>query len=300
MAPSEISWAINSISESQTIWEPHWGCAVLAGQALLDEELVEADARPHVQAVVDSIIKDHPTGGTARHIPEESGTREDVLNILGQDTGAVYQLGHDAIYSAYILSTLAAHPGLERGQVWASAARLLDVIRKSGPGWITINGKNIVLRVPTTSGSGGKGVTLNKADDILKCFTGFNRSARMEKGDQQLGHLLTHVHAIYKLHRLGFTDLAEAASHSFWARVEILNHANMLEDEILPFEPLSFNPKEAVFWKLAMEKWTGGHGHLLKYAYSFLALRRESSLPESETSKAFCRILCSLQKTKRT
>ena len=134
MLSPEVSWAINSIAGFRTIWDPHWGCAVLAGRALLDEKLVESEARPYIQGVIDSIINSHPIGSPLQRISDGSRTKSDVLSILTQGDPKVSQLGHDVIYSAYILSAVAADPQLESGPLWASVVRLLNMIKKSGPG----------------------------------------------------------------------------------------------------------------------------------------------------------------------
>jgi hypothetical protein len=228
MLSPEASWAINSISGFRTIWDPHWGCAVLAGRALLEEQLVEPEARPYVQGVIDSIINSHPIGRPSQRISDGPRTKSDVLSILTQDDPKVSQLGHDAIYSAYIFSAMATDPQLESGPMWASAVRLLNMIKNSGPGWITINGKNTVLPVPIVPNA--RKLRLITQDDVMSYFSDFNRSERMERGDQQLGHLLTHGHSIYRLYQLGYRDLADAASLNFSARIETLNHANQLEN----------------------------------------------------------------------
>ncbi|WP_409175450.1 hypothetical protein [Brevibacillus fortis] len=67
----------------------------------------------------------------------------------------------------------------------------------SGPGFVTVNGENIVIDpgdIPNT------GVRLQLTPEtVLDLLHDFQRPLQMEKDDMQLGHILTHGHAIVEM-----------------------------------------------------------------------------------------------------
>ena len=293
MTAPQTTWAIDSIAGFQSIWNPHAGCAVLAGQALLEEQLIAPEARPYVQSLVDAIMRDNPLLHSASSGSTTFASREDFLTVLAQDAPAICELGHDWIFSSYVLAATSTHPDLDEASIWNSMNRLVSAIRSADPGYVTINGVNTVLPAPDQAGV--EPLDLQTPDDILACFANFSRSARMEKNDMQLGHILTHGHAIYRLRQMGFHDLAKSAASSLEARLSLLTDANTLETEFTPFELFSLDPADASFWKIAQEKSPRQPDHLLKYTYSFLDLRKNCSLPRAKLTSAFFRILCSLE-----
>ncbi|WP_255570535.1 hypothetical protein [Cohnella sp. CFH 77786] len=83
----------------------------------------------------------------------------------------------------------------------------------------------------------------------------------MEKGDMQLGHLLTHGNAIVELKQAFY--VLDNLDPAFYARINILTDANTLEQNRVEADSsitvTELNPLEPSYWEQALAEIRHGH-----------------------------------------
>jgi len=257
-------------SARKGIWGAHWGCAVITGSLLVDEKLIDDEARTLVTGLLKSMVDSEPNSSKAGSedrvfIPRELFA-EKLFAELAVGATEPKELGHDVIYSAYVLKAL-DHFGI---MPWESlldgVTMLVRKIKAASPGWITINGKKKFNK---------PGEAEEKtADDYWTIFSRFDRSRSMEAGDMQLGHLLTHGHAIEMIRQGAGAELAADFDLAYRKRLRVLRLANEEQQEKIALPLRELDPRTREYWTLA-QSLEGMRDHALKYAYSFLDLRRD-------------------------
>ncbi|MGB8356581.1 MAG: hypothetical protein WCD79_21965 [Chthoniobacteraceae bacterium] len=257
-------------SAKNGIWEAHWGCAVLAGALLIEENLIDRDATASVTALLDKLMASHTSfqeeeNGNQNLLPRELFAGK-LLAELAPHAKEPAALGHDVIYSAYVLKAL------ERFEIppWESLldAVILHIrqINAAGPGWITINGEQKIepLEIAEEKTSA----------DYWTIFSSFHRPLPMETGDMQLGHLLTHGHAIGMIPDHATPQLTNDFDLAYRKRLHALRLANEAQRDKSPLPRRKPDPRTKGYWAL-VESLGDMHGHAFKYAYSFLDLKRD-------------------------
>lgn len=251
-----------------SIWDAHWGCAVIAGALLIAEDLVEDDAKPVIESLLKSLTASQKSfeaeAGSKRQYLERNQFAETLLGELAIKADDPREIGHAVIYSAYVLKAL-DYFGIPP---WESLlARLTGLVRDintAGPGWITVNGVNEPRVLQEAE--------MKTTADYWTLFAGFDRPLPMEVGDMQLGHLLTHGHAIHMFQAYAGPGLIAVFDHAYRRRLHGLRLANGLQRDQTPLPRRIINPRTKDYWGV-VEMLGDMHGHALKYAYSFLALR---------------------------
>ncbi|QJC50288.1 hypothetical protein HGI30_00835 [Paenibacillus albicereus] len=289
-------WACQKMIESASsnLWDGHWACAVLSMARLLDEQLVPAGLEHLVRRNLDQIVTEKGNQGVYDDAERKDGFRRELLRLLIRNGGKINSLGHDAIYASYMLD-LVERSGIPATQeLFDAMATMLQGFADSGPGYVTINGIHTVVppgEVPEAENEPGLAPA-----SVLELFHAFSRPERMERGDMQLGHLLTHGHAVVELKRAlraeALEEHAPILEQSFFNRVGLLAYANALEKE--EAEPAAKvgagtrNPLEPSYWEEALAD--SRHGHYGKYAYSYLRLCRLAGIHPADF-QSFSRIL---------
>lgn len=285
-------WACRKMIESSqgNIWEGHWACAVLALIQLVEENLTPGSLETMIRKNLDKMVEEHANEQHYRAIKEFAGFRNGMMNLLVQNNQSCHALGHDVIYTYYMLDLLSRSAVPATVELFDAMAIILRDFAASGPGFVTINGSNIVIDpdgIPNT-------VSRNQLtpSSVLNLFHGFQRPNQMEKGDMQLGHLLTHGHAIVELKQTFPEYESVNPDFAFFTRMDILTYANKLEENpadcnLSAPETMS-NPLETSYWEQAYAD--SRHGHYYKYAYSYLKLNRMAGR-SSANYRSFSRIL---------
>jgi hypothetical protein len=254
------------ISAKSNIWDAHRGCAAIAGTLLLSQHLVSDDARPAVVANIRFTLEpnhDLPPVGTG--IPREVFATG-ILQELANEADTPHEIGHDVIYSAYVLRAIDVFDIEPWDTLLESVITLIRKIKRSGPGWITVNGKNEVRPLADAAEDSDK-------FDCWEIFSQLNRPLLMEAGDMQLGHLLTHGHAIEMLRQRGSDSLVMDLELAYRKRLSTVQKANAEELDQTPLRRSPIDPRTEKYWA-GVESLGHMHGHALKYAYSFLDLRK--------------------------
>ena len=97
-------------SAKKGIWEAHWGCAVIAGALLVEEKLIDEDARASVTALLDALMASHASfreeeDGNQNLLPRKLFAGK-LLAELAPRAKEPVAIGHDIIYSACVLKAL--------------------------------------------------------------------------------------------------------------------------------------------------------------------------------------------------
>lgn len=285
-------WACQKMIESSqsNIWEGHWACAVIALIQLLDEKLIPRSLEAMIRKNLDKMVEEHANEQQYRANMEFAGFRTGIINLLVQNNRSCHALGHDVIYAYYILDMLSRSTILATAELFDAMALILRGFAVSGPGFVTVNGKNVVIEpdsIPIT-------VSRNQLtpNSVLNLFHGFQRPNQMEKGDMQLGHLLTHSHAIVELKQAYPGYESSDPDAALFTRMDILTYANKLEenatDSELTVPETMNNPLETSYWERACAD--NRHGHYYKYAYSYLKINRMAGRSSADY-RSFSRIL---------
>ncbi|HEY1789346.1 MAG TPA: hypothetical protein VGJ73_14395 [Verrucomicrobiae bacterium] len=257
-------------SAEKGIWEAHWGCSVIAGALLVEEKLIDNDAKASVASLLNSLLTLHAglseEGIEDQNIVERKPFAEKLLAELAHDAKEPRAIGHDVIYSAYVLKAIDRFGIPPWESLLDRATRLVREVKAAGPGWITINGKK-------------KFKTLDEAErktdsNYWMIFSNFERPRSMEADDMQLGHLLTHGHSIDMIHGYASRELSADFDQAYRKRLHGLRLANEEEEEKLALPRRKLDPRTKEYWAL-VDSFGDMHGHALKYAYSFLDLKRD-------------------------
>lgn len=249
---------------------------MLAGLFLIEEELISDGAKRRVREWINERVhSDYETLPSGRDITFDE-FRNTITKELRNQASEVHELGHDVIFSAYVLKALQHFDIKPWESLMISMCELIQSIKNSTPGWITINGENQRRNLETED------QTL--PNDYWGAFASLDRFAEMEAGDMQLGHILTHGHAIKMLHVNG--KLTQQFNRAFSKRLHGLISANNDQKSGTPLMKKYLDPREESFWEHMKEH---GDSHVLKYAYSFLSLRQKEL--KAEDFPTFGRIM---------
>jgi hypothetical protein len=266
------------------IWEAHKGCSVVAGALLIEDSLIERDARSLVRALLERMLVAGPSfegrGSEAQGGLGLGPFSTSLVAELRPHARSPREIGHDVIYSAYVVKALDRFGITPWESLRDQVILLIRKIKASGPGWITINGTNEVRELPER-GTGTEA-------DPWTIFSSFDRPRQMEAGDMQLGHVLTHGHAIWMSQAWAGQGLAGDFDIGLQRRLNGLRLANNDQRDKTPLRRRKVDPRTKEYWRL-VEALGDMHGHAFKYAYSFLDLRRDG-VSESDV-ESFSRIV---------
>ena len=253
------------------IWEAHKGCSVIAGALLIEDALIEKGARTLVRSLLEQVLVAGPsTDGKGCVVQDDLGLESFSTSLAAElrpHARSSREIGHDVIYSAYVVKALERFEITPWDSLRDQVILLIRKIKASGPGWITVNGTNEVRELP----EGG----IEAEADLWTIFSGFDRPREMEVGDMQLGHVLTHGHAIEMSRAWARPGLTGDFNVGLGRRLAGLRLANNDQRDRIPLRRRKVDPRTKEYWRLA-ESLGDMHGHAFKYAYSFLDLRRNA------------------------
>lgn len=267
-------------SARKGIWDAHRGCSVIAGTLLLHDKLIDDGAALMIEAQIREVLDfqiEHPNPETGMSL---STFASRLLKELGVSAMEPREIGHDVIYSAYVLRALETFEIDPWNSLLDGLVTLVRKVKSSGPGWITVNGVNERREVSETVGTTDA--------NYWSRFRDFKRPLSMEVGDMQLGHLLTHGHAIEMLRAFGTESLIVKLDLAHRKRLFTLARANLDEQSSTPLRQLALDPRAEKYWGY-VESFGDMHGHVFKYAYSLIDMHREG-LSEQDL-ESFCRII---------
>jgi hypothetical protein len=246
----------------------HRGAAMLAGCFMIKEGLAE----PEVEAPIRTLVEYFSRIPVAAPMePEAAAPREldRLLSALARALGT--SESHGAIFPAFALRVFRERPDLITPTRIDGLVRLAEAYTHPEP-----------VEVPASDRPFDAGAWANQA---LEAFSG---SAQAYRGRFQgyTGHILTFAQAVQDLHELGYRDLARRAEVG--CRVHFANCQlgpsgpnNQLIFPVKEATPQPIRPDLAPFWldcRFSPDS-AKGLGHIIKYAYAFLALCRRATDP---------------------
>ncbi|MEK8126737.1 hypothetical protein WMW72_02315 [Paenibacillus filicis] len=269
-------WACQKFIESSqsNVWDGHWACAVLALTNLLEEKLVPDSMQALMKKNLDKTLEEHANDQKYRIKKEYVGITDSMIELLSQNQRSCHALGHDVIYTFYLIHMLSRSNIPATAELFDAMKKIVKDFSASGPGYVTVHGKNMVIDPDAIPDAGIK-LHLN-SETVLDFLHNFQRPLHQEQRDMQLGHILTHGHAIVELKQISSNYVLDNLDSSFNKRINILTYANKLEEKVIgsdiALSDIALNPWESAYWEQALVD--SRHGHYYKYAYSYLKLSR--------------------------
>ena len=249
----------------------HFGCALIATWNLCATDALPAGAEAALQRELDALI------ASRAHLFEPFAPAEAqpemVAEIAAPIEGRLDKLrhgGHDAIYSAFALDGLATRPDLATPEIVGGIVRLLEGVLDLGP-------EGDFWGVPVEEESLGP-VAANETElveNALCMALEFDPMYNELQGN--VGHVLTHTHALVMLTRLGYAEIARPgweAARRHAARIRLL-HTHFDKSYWTRRVPPAGDPLAPEFWEaerdhLPDSSW--GYGHFFKFRYQFYDL----------------------------
>lgn len=242
---------------SDSFYTGHAGGAIVAAYYLAGEEGLEAGTETVIKAALD-----HHYGLASSPFPEEEPLPDGVHTVLQSMEDGIDQLcrdGHDVIFLSLALRAMHDLPETVTPSRIRALRRTLETLepRRSGRG---------DLDVPESLSS--------FAEFVLEEFLA---STEGGPGQGYSGHLLTHGRAILDLRSLGHEDFAKRCLNAFQLAVKTARPRSPGKDYRAERPRKQFiRPDRKEYWERRVAAGTLELGHLFKYPYGFLGLRRHS------------------------
>ena len=142
-----VAKALEQIASSAEtgIWDAHRGCALIAGALLVDDGLIDDEAKALARRLLDGISGAFPKVSRKASAGSTLLSREhflaNLVSELAPNARSPKEIGHDIIYSAYVMKALDRFDITPWESLRDQVMLLIRKIKASGPGWITINGE---------------------------------------------------------------------------------------------------------------------------------------------------------------
>lgn len=181
-------------------------------------------------------------------------------------------IGHNVIYSALAIKAL-RDTGMHPPEMVAGLQDLIqafDTIRFG----MYIGGKGKGVEEMTLAPDDGIPSSSEIGDIVALTFSEFLKFKQIYDLDihkAQVGHLITHVHALVELLELGYPDLWEEGLTPFKIKVKILRKTQAFKapKKWRPCKVSRKSPMDAAYWRQDFEASDWDYGHTFKYNYSF-------------------------------
>jgi len=271
----------------------HLGAAVIAGCFFLNQH-PELERRVHaaITGELDRIIGgeeslwfDAEKAGIA--IPElfepfpEAGSRSDGSAVLAEALAAnideTRQSGHNVIFTALAIKTLADHPVVATPEIVAGIRALIAKFDGAIPGrgyygaqagWITGD------RVPLPAGDDLPSYA-SEGDLVAAVMAELANSAVMRRqGFGGLVHIINHAAALVELSRYGYGKLAHRGFAAHRQHILLWRSLPDVEDELGALTPAAHDPRTPAYWRhgSAPTPWSARLTHRVKTLYGFFTL----------------------------
>ena len=278
-----------SRSMSQDIWAAHWGAAVIAAYYFICKNELSIGTKKLVKDQIDSLIKVHSNLFHDLPIePSESEFESKIISSLTVNIENLCELGHNVIFASLAIKASRDIPEFQTQRISDGICDLISAFDECTPGWFSVEGKQEVL-IPKKTHSLITDINDVKSlkNYVLRNFLDAKRNYREERGDMQLGHILTHGQSIVELFELGYPNLAQLAFKPFQQKILLIEElrkrtpCNNLAEGVGKFE----SPLDVEYWKndYSDNEWL--YGHVFKYPYSFYCLLKNSNYHLSDELK---------------
>ncbi|CAI8940187.1 hypothetical protein EMIT07CA2_40578 [Brevibacillus sp. IT-7CA2] len=136
-------WACQKMIESSqsNMWGGHWACAVIALTELLEEKIVPAKLEDLIRKNLDKVVEEHANEQQYRANTEYEEFPAQMMRLLVQKSHTCHALGHDVIYTFYLLSMLSRSHIPATAELFDAMGKMVSSFAASGPGFVTVNGE---------------------------------------------------------------------------------------------------------------------------------------------------------------
>ena len=265
-------------------WESHFPAALLAGYYYSANHRLQPDTERAMEAQLRLLIQtkhelfEPYAAGRALADPYEA-----VTEALAVSVDKFSELGHNCIFSAYVLRAMRDHNGFRGEEAVRDIAAVIRTF-DCGPAryWLRI-GKGHDPRkfsIPqrtifTDDLAAGK-----MAGIILTELTKFEHIYTQMGSKSHIGHLLTQSQALMTLRQLGFPQLANRGSYCLECRFLLLKdsqaHKSSEKSFYTPATRSTLLPTEPEYWRQDFTRCEWDEGHAFKYTFSFHELLNQS------------------------
>ncbi len=263
-----------------TPWESHFPAAVLAGYYFAANNRLSVETERNLVVQLGQLIR-------AKHglfIPYPRGRAvtdpfEPIADALATSVDRFSELGHNCIFTGYVLRALRDCPGFRHEEAVREVAILIRAFN-DGPAryWLRIGPGHdprkfsIPQRTIFTDNLSARDL----ANLILAELPKFQHVYTQMGSKSHIGHLLTQAHALLTLRELGFPQLANRGSYSLECRFLLLKDSQPHQSSPLSFYTpatrSSWLPDAPEFWLQDFTRCEWDEGHTFKYTFSFYEL----------------------------
>jgi hypothetical protein len=250
----------------------HFGAAVLAGWWLDHEHGLEPVVAAAMTGQVDRMIAKHGWLFSGSHAgPSRRDAADELLTALDPWLEGTWAIGHDVIYVALVLRTLAARPGMCSDAMLDGLHRVLDACHELP--LLHVASRFDVSRVGADD-AGGVDVDppAALARVALETAVGFEHVyPGLHAG--HIGHILDHGHAVLVLEALGHDAAASRARRGFLQHVAALRHVwhATMESSEAPAAGRG-DARTIGYWTRDLDASDWAVGHAFKYPYALFDL----------------------------
>lgn len=269
-----------------TPWESHFPAAVLAGFYFAARHRLPAETEENLEAQLRLLIATRPALFAPYPAgPEVADPFEPVIEALATSVDQFSELGHNCIFSAYVLRALQDHAGFRSEEAIRDLATVIRAFR-DGPAhyWLRIKGKDHDPRtfsIPQRTIFTDNLPAPELARIILTELPKFEHVYTQMGSKSHIGHLLTQAQALLTLRELGFPQLANRGSYSLECRFLLLKDSQPYESSprsfYTPATRSALLPVEPGYWDQDFSRCEWDEGHAFKYTFSFYELLSRSA-----------------------
>jgi hypothetical protein len=247
-----------SAHATDSFFTGHSGGAVIAAWFLCREESLEPGTTAVIRSALDRYYPIAPDP-----FPDEQPLKDGVATLLQALEDGIDQLwrdGHNVIFLALALRALHELPEA------VTPSRVQALLR------------TIQTLEPRVAGKGGIEIPESTTAFSRFVLEEFLASTEGGPGQGYSGHVLTHGRAILDLRLLGHEDFARKCLNAYQLALRTARPKSARKDYTAerPKKPFVF-PDRQEYWKRRVAAEDLELGHLFKYPYGFLGLRRHSS-----------------------
>ncbi|WP_027712589.1 hypothetical protein [Dickeya chrysanthemi] len=265
-----ITALANVVVQDKSGWfQGHVGASFLAGAALLESGLLPPPAADSLRTRLARQQQKYRALLTPLPTSDVTTDYTPLLDAIARNTRQLSRSGHGVIYGALLLDAVQRTPVTMTKNAVANIARLIDNCASDGWGRYAGIADYRTFQLPTSA----------RVDIEALCVLAVQRSTQQVYHDAdgyfltgEKIHGVTHAHAIYLLHALGYDELAAQAASQLIVQLEL--NDRLPDTDIRRAQPKPFSAADTAVWADAFSD-----EHQIKLAYSYLDLCRKIRQP---------------------
>lgn len=256
----------------KSFWVAHFGCAVIAAYYFVEENNLDNEVSAAISDQMDLLMKRYNHLFMPFNIQSPMiATSSMIAERLDGNMGVLRAWGHNVIYASLGMKALNDVPHMKTSFVIDRIVNLVAAFdnEEQGLEWAAENQDDDALQFEP-----GKDYS-DLIKLVLEEVTGFDVLYDCDKHKGQVGHLLTHTHALLDLAGMGYENLTKKGLgplFSHFQTVRNMRRLNLKVDAPLCVKK-TIGPFIPEYWKSNFGKGDGwDYGHTFKFPFSFFHL----------------------------